>query len=51
MGWAVGIEGLHVDNQGSFGLAFAFYKDFGIGESRVQGNDTGSEEGIQHGLD
>lgn len=51
LGWAVGIEGLHVDNQGSLGLAFAFYKDLGIGESRVQGNNTGSEEGIQHGLD
>ena len=51
-GWsgAIGIEGLHIDNESSLGWAFALDEGFCIGEPRVQGHETSLKQGIQHGL-
>lgn len=48
---AVGIKCLHIDDEGSFGEAFGFEEYLCIWKSRMEGHQSGIEEGIKHGLD
>lgn len=49
-GRAIGIQGLHVDNEGRLGLALRFHKSFSIGETRVQSHKACGEKCVKHGL-
>lgn len=50
-GRAVGIESLHVDDEGHLGGAFAFDKSLCVREAWVEGHQARREEGIKHALD
>ena len=47
---AVGIECSHVDDKSCLGGGLGFEEDLSIGEARVESNEAGIEEGIQHAL-
>ena len=48
---AMGVEGLHVDDEGRFCGAFGFNKRFSVREAGVEGNQASFKEGVKHGLD
>ena len=49
-GWAIGIKGLHVDDEGGLCGAFTLHKSLSIRETRVDGHQASPEQGIQHCL-